>query len=792
MRRTLLSAPLLILAAGAAPAQDLQPLLGQPVPDLTRDQLQRFLAGRVAFETPLTEAEGLGPIFNDPGCGSCHNHPAQGGSGTREVTRFGKAGPPFDPLAALGGSLLQDQSLDINCREEVPDEADVVANRVTPICFGAGLLETIDAQDIVDNETNQPPHLSGFVSWVGDLSAPNDPPQPAVFGWKGVLHNAISFSIDASLNEMGLTSVFLPNENAPNGDQNLLAQCDTVADPEDAPDADGFTKIDRFTHFQRFLAAPPQTPSAGMTGEAVFAAVGCAECHRPGYTTGTAREAALTGQDIQPYSDFLLHDMGREADQIAQGNASETHMMTRALWGLRHRVALMHDGDVTGLPFEQMIDACVQRHAGEGATSRTAYNALSQTDRDALTRFLASLGQAEFDYEDSGGLIKAADNDRDEFDWFFIEPFFTGEAPGSFTVDDYAAVADPQGDGDFDLREFGLFQRGFTGDLVGSEPPVPAEPGTPVDLRVTSGNSVVHVGPGGLVRWEVHARARDAQNQGIAMVAFDLSFDGGALPPADVPAVGAMANFVSPVGLSNPQGFGGTVSGGDLLQVGGAQNTIDNSFAPQPTGDVVTGLGLPGAPLIVAGGELTAPTAPGTYTLSLSDPMVNVLTEGTTGDPFWHVQEAPIASVRDLTVVVEAGGPEIYCTGKTSSEGCVPEIFWGGTPSLSGPNDFALRARNVVVGETGLAVIGLSAQNVPFQNGTLCVGNFAGRGAALDAIGSGECGGRYLWSFRQSDMLNMGLNGGDVVYAQWYFRDTAQTDGTQVGLSDAVKFTIEP
>ena len=49
--------------------------------------------------------------------------------------------------------------------------------------------------------------------------------------------------------EMGLTSTFLPNENAPNGDAVLLAACDTVADPEDGPDAGGFTRIERFTHF---------------------------------------------------------------------------------------------------------------------------------------------------------------------------------------------------------------------------------------------------------------------------------------------------------------------------------------------------------------------------------------------------------------------------------------------------------------------------------------------------------------------------------------------------------------
>ena len=241
--------------------------------------------------------------------------------------------------------------------------------------------------------------------------------------------------------------------------------------------------------------------------------------------------------------------------------------------------------------------------------------------------------------------------------------------------------------------------------------------------------------------------------------------------------------------MSNPAGFGGTPSGGDLLQVGGAMNTINNTFAPQPNGSVVTGLGL-GDGLVVAEGTLTAPVAPGTYTVSLSNPMANLITLGTSGFPFWETQAAQIGGVRDLTIVVEAGAPDIYCAGKATSEGCTPEIFWSGTASLTGPDDFHLRAKKAVAGEQGLVFFGLSAQNVPFMNGTLCVGNFVGRGRTVTATGSGACDGRFQWNFRQTKMNAMGLNPGDVVHAQWYFRDTAQPDGTMAGLSDAMSFTI--
>ena len=256
------------------------------------------------------------------------------------MTRFGRAasgGTPFDPLADLGGSLLQDQSEDLQCREVVPPEADVIAQRKTPICFGSGLLSEILDADIEANAANQPPGLAGFVSYVDNLTQPGAPPRPARFGWKGDALNAIAFSIGAGLNEMGLTSPFAPTENAPNGDQNLLAACDSVADPEDKPDAAGITHVQHWTTFQRLLAPPAQTPRAGMTGEVLFNLVGCVDCHVRDYVTGAAAEPSLSGVAIKPYSDFLVHEMGSLGDGIVQANASETQMFTRPLWGLALR-----------------------------------------------------------------------------------------------------------------------------------------------------------------------------------------------------------------------------------------------------------------------------------------------------------------------------------------------------------------------------------------------------------------------------------------------------------------------
>ncbi len=443
-----------------------QPRMGEPVHFLDAEQVDRFQLGLTAFNTPLPVGEGLGPIFNDVSCGNCHSGPAVGGASSFKVTRFGKAaamGNPFDPLENLGGSLLQLQAIDPSCNEIVPPEATVTAERLTPICFGAGLLEAVHDIDILANEMNPPPGVSGQARMVQPIEG--GPMRAGRFGWKGGVATVLTFSADASLNEMGLTNVFFMQENTPNGPVGAPDPCDTVADPEDVPDSFGVTRVERFTDFQRLLAAPPQTPRSGMLGETVFEAVGCAACHlSTPFVTGPAAEPQLEGVAIKPYGDFLLHDMGAMGDQIVDGAADETHMMTRAIWGIAQRGSMLHDGRSTGGTFEQNMADAIMNHDGEAAASAAAFAALPQAEQDQLFAFLRSLGQAEFDMDPRVNPGSDADQDVDEFDWFFIEQTLTGPNPvASVSPEDLAAVNDVDQDGDIDLIDLSVFQRAFTG-----------------------------------------------------------------------------------------------------------------------------------------------------------------------------------------------------------------------------------------------------------------------------------------------------------------------------------------
>ena len=444
------------LASPSAQAQvTIQPKMGQPIDGLTPDELLRFQAGKAEFEHFFTEAEGLGPIMNDDSCSSCHSLPATGGAGVLFVTRFGLSdkGSPFDPLNALGGTLLQALSIDPGCSETVPTIANITAQRVTPSIFGSGLVEAIPDADILALESPG----GGMAHFVPLLENPSGPLRVGRFGWKAQIATILTFSGDAAQAEMGITNELLPAENAPNGNTALLATCDGVSDPEDLPDAQGFTFVDRITDFQRFLAPPPQTPRSGMTGEAVFNSVGCASCHHDTFTSGPAPEAALSNRELHPYSDFLLHDMGILGDGIVDGAASEVQMRTPSLWGVRIRRPLLHDGRVFALDLEQAIDECVSWHGGEAAPVAAAYAALPSADKAALIAFIDSLGRLEFDMN-GDGIVSDLD----------IVPFldcFTGSGAASVSPDDPCAVSDIDQDGDVDLVDADFFVQAFEGSL---------------------------------------------------------------------------------------------------------------------------------------------------------------------------------------------------------------------------------------------------------------------------------------------------------------------------------------
>jgi hypothetical protein len=165
-------------------------------------------------------------------------------------------------------------------------------------------------------------------------------------------------------------------------------------------------------------------------------------------------------------------------------------------------------------------------------------------------------------------------------------------------------------------------------------------------------NSII-VGPGTPVGYTIRGELSDNASLGLAMFTFDLSWGGGALGIADTPSSDPMKRFANPEGLNNPAGFGGTQKNGRLFGVGGAQNTINNTLAPIPNGVVLTNVAQAGSPVVLATGTFTTSYRCGTYSLAATNLFANVIRQGETGSPFWHVDPCGVGTVQNLTVEVK-------------------------------------------------------------------------------------------------------------------------------------------
>ncbi len=363
------------------------------------DQRKAFRDGKEAFQKTEDAADGLGPIFNNVSCVACHSSPAVGGASpileTRAQKRVG-----VELLDFPGGSLFQSNAISANCAETVPREADVIAQRQTTPLFGLGLVEAIPDSEIERYAAEQArahPEQAGRVNRVTDVASGSI--RVGRFGWKDQQATLDAFSGDAYLNEMGITSKLFPADNAPNGNAAKLGACDAVKDPEDTDD-----DVTLFTNFMRFLAPPPGDGGGGRgfggfggfgrgrrghggaaasRGEQLFESVGCAVCHRAGFTASSPIPA-INGQTVDAYSDFLLHDVGT-GDGIAQGTAPPNMLRTPPLWGVSDSGPYLHDGSAA------TIRDAIRRHANQGAAAARAFAQLPRPEEELLLAFLDSL-----------------------------------------------------------------------------------------------------------------------------------------------------------------------------------------------------------------------------------------------------------------------------------------------------------------------------------------------------------------------------------------------------------------
>ncbi len=187
---------------------------------------------------------------------------------------------------------------------------------------------------------------------------------------------------------MGITNDVFPEEPLGGISEARLRECDRLKDPEDLVDPrTGKRAIDNFEAFMKFLAPPPRGPITDevRVGEQVFAAIGCASCHVPALSPpARIASTALHRKTVPLFSDLLLHELGT-GDGIEQGAAEPDEIRTPALWGLRMRRPLLHDGSAA-TPSDAVRPARRRSDWRDGAVS-----ALTNEQRRALLAFLDSL-----------------------------------------------------------------------------------------------------------------------------------------------------------------------------------------------------------------------------------------------------------------------------------------------------------------------------------------------------------------------------------------------------------------
>lgn len=386
-----LSACALMAAAQVSMLSQASQLPGGALPGVTPLEFSEFRLGLDDFTEVETAEEGLGPAFNGTSCAVCHSVPAIGGGGVMVEVRAGYRDGSGAPrgLNESGDTLVHMFSTPShNCQPTIPDDVNVIAKRAPIPLFGAGLVEAISDDTLLaleDPEDRDRNGISGRAAMVVDLATGER--RVGRFGWKSQHATLLAFSADAYRNEMGITNDLLPDEMAFGISETQMRYCDPFPDPEDKRDPVTRRRgIDNFEAFMKFLApvARATTDAAAPAGEQTFRAIGCASCHVPSLVTGPNANPLFNRKPVPLFSDLLLHDVGT-GDGIAQAAAAPSEIRTPALWGLRFRRPLLHDGSAATI-----VDA-IMRHGGEADLARAGYTRLSTSEQQELLLFLRSL-----------------------------------------------------------------------------------------------------------------------------------------------------------------------------------------------------------------------------------------------------------------------------------------------------------------------------------------------------------------------------------------------------------------
>lgn len=392
--------------------------LEQAVSPLSDEQLDRFALGRSFFAATWVEApasttsrDGLGPLFNASSCIACHRRNGGGNrvDGARPVdhsivlrvdgdARYGgqiatRAIPGVPREAGVSvrtaavefvyadgarRQLIAPEFVLEGPRYGLPAEPGKTYPRRAPALTGLGLVERIAESSILahaDPDDLDGDGISGRpnIVWSREYGGW----RLGRFGWKAGVAGLLDQVSRALIEDMGLTSAWYPRENC----SPVQSQC-ALAYSSSEPDVDA-QRVAAIAYYLKNLKTPrPPVPAEGAE---LFARVGCGNCHRSGYPVGDQLA-------VDPYSDFLLHDMGEAlADGSRVFEAGPREWRTAPLWGiglarrLNPDAGFLHDGRAA------TPEQAILWHAGEARAARVKFASLNAAKRTAILQFLESL-----------------------------------------------------------------------------------------------------------------------------------------------------------------------------------------------------------------------------------------------------------------------------------------------------------------------------------------------------------------------------------------------------------------
>lgn len=270
--------------------------------------------------------------------------------------------------------------------------------RIAPQMIGLGLLDAIDEKDILalsDPDDANGDGISGRPNRV--WSNEHNKVMLGRFGHKAGMPTVDQQSQNAFLTDLGMSVPLYPQ--AAGDCTSRQVECRSAPNGN-SPQYDNLEAHQQITDLVLFyinhIAVPARRNADDpdvIAGQRVFERIGCHQCHIPSFRTGAQTAAkANHNQQIAPYTDLLLHDMGEGlADHRPEGVANGREWRTAPLWGIGltqlvsgHR-SYLHDGRARSL-----LEAILW-HGGEAKTQRDAVVALDRAEREQLLKFIESL-----------------------------------------------------------------------------------------------------------------------------------------------------------------------------------------------------------------------------------------------------------------------------------------------------------------------------------------------------------------------------------------------------------------